>query len=331
MKESANPAPTVMGEGNWRFQVIHDWGELPGEVRYGNTHGVAEDSAGNIYVFHTVHETSPSRDAMVVFNREGQFVTSWGSEFAGGAHGLHLQREGDSEFLYLCDIARNLVVKTTLEGREVLRLGYPSESEAYQPKTGAPAGPKYDEQGQVKYKPTNVAVAPNGDIYVADGYGSHHINRYTKEGQYLQTFGGPGQEPGQLMCPHGIMVDTRAQPARVLVADRSNNRLQYFSLEGEHLGFAHGVELPCHFAAWNGMLAVPDLVGKVTLLDQNNQVLLHLGTGASDFRDRRKLSRDHFLPGKFVSPHSACFDRSGDIFVVEWVEIGRVSKLVRLR
>lgn len=102
-------------------------------------------------------------------------------------------------------------------------------------------------------------MAPNGDIYVADGYGSHHINQYDKDGVFIRTFGGFGHGPGQLMCPHGIVVDTRSEEARVLVADRANNRLQYFSMDGEHLGFVGGLELPCHFDEYDGLLVIPDL------------------------------------------------------------------------
>jgi hypothetical protein len=117
----------------------------------------------------------------------------------------------------------------------------------------------------------------------------------------------------------------------LLVADRKNNRLQTFSLEGNHLGFTQGVNLPCHFHEHQGTLVIPDLASRVTLMDRDNQALLHLGEGdSSSFRELRKEPREKFPTGKFVAPHGACFDHEGNIFVVEWVEIGRVTKLRRL-
>src|SRR5437016_10570899 len=216
----------VVGSGAHVYEVQHDWGELPSSIRYGNTHGVVEDSQGRIYVHHTVHSTSESSDSMVVFDAKGRFIKSWGKEFKGGAHSLHIQKEGSTEFLYLCDTKRAVVVKATLDGEEVFSLGYPEMSEAYKP---GPDGKK------IKYSPTNLAIAPNGDFYVGDGYGSSYINQYNKKGEFIRTFGGKGKEPGQLDCPHGLAVDTRGASPVLVVADRSNNRLQYFSLDGKHV------------------------------------------------------------------------------------------------
>src|SRR4051812_49852111 len=99
----------VVGEGDHVYEVTHDWGELPAEIKYGNTHGVCEDSNGHIYVHHTVNAASESSDSMVVFNGKGKFVKSWGKDFKGGAHGLLIRREGAQEFLYLCDTKRALL------------------------------------------------------------------------------------------------------------------------------------------------------------------------------------------------------------------------------
>src|ERR1700722_437225 len=121
----------VLGAGEHTYEVTHDWGELPADIQYGNTHGVCEDSQGHIYIHHTVYATSEKPDSMVVFDRDGKFVKSWGSEFRGGAHGLYIRKEGGTEFLYLCDIQRGLVMKATLNGEEVFTLGYPNDSEAY--------------------------------------------------------------------------------------------------------------------------------------------------------------------------------------------------------
>jgi sugar lactone lactonase YvrE len=309
----------VIGSGDYQYEVIHDWGEVPAGIAYGNTHGVCEDAQGNIYIHHTVNKTSESRDAMVVFDARGKFVRSWGPDFKGGAHGLHIRKEGSAEYLYLCDTQRGLMVKTTLAGEEVMKIAYPTESKAYAP----------SEDGKpVKFSPTNIAIAPNGDLYIADGYGSSYINQYDAKGKYIRTFGGKGKEAGKLDCPHGLTIDARGAQPQLLVADRANNRLQYFTLAGEHVKFVEGVNLPCHFGERKGVMVVPDLASRVTLIDRENRVIEHLGEDKeSDSRKLRTKARTEFLPGKFVCPHSACFDHEGNIFVVEWVEVGRVTKL----
>lgn len=313
----------ILGEGAHRYEAIHDWGALPAEIKYGNTHGVVEDSQGNIYVHHTVNAASESADTMVVFDAEGKFIKSWGKEFKGGAHGLHIRKEGGTEYLYLCDTKQALVTKRTLNGEEVWTIGYPDQAEQYKP--GA------DGKKQ-KYSPTNVAIAPNGDIYVGDGYGSSYINVYDNKGGYKFTFGGKGAEPGKMDCPHGLWIDTRGKTPVLVVADRGNNRLQLFDLAGKHLAFSGGVNRPCHFNEHNGMVVVPDLGARVTLLDRNNKVITHLGDDSllNMWSTVRKQPRDTFTPGKFVCPHGACFDHNGNIFVVEWVEVGRVTKLRKL-
>jgi hypothetical protein len=314
-------AKPVLGSGAYTYEAIHDWGELPATIKYGNTHGVCQDSQDRIYIHHTVNAASESSDSMVVFDEKGKFVKSWGKEFKGGAHGLHIRKEGSTEYLYLCDTVRGLVVKTSLDGEEVFTLGYPSEADVYRPNS---------DGSKKKYSPTNLAITPNGDIYVGDGYGSSYINVYDKNGKYLKSFGGLGKEAGQLDCPHGIILDSRGGTPILLIADRGNNRIQSFNLAGEHLGFFSGTNLPCYFDFWkSGEVVVPDLGARVTLLDKHNNVILHLGddSAANNWKQTRKLDRSAFQPGKFVCPHGACFDHEGNIFVVEWVEVGRVTKL----
>ena len=325
-RKSGTKRPTV-GTEPYLYEVIHDWGQLPKHIRYGNTHGICEDSQGNIYVHHSVHSSSDVADSIVIFDPDGRFVGSWGKEYQGAAHGLHIHREGSEEFLYLTardykDLDRNVVVKTTLKGEVIFKLGYPRESAQYE----------VDVEGKplTKYHPTNIAIAPNGDIYVGDGYGSSFINQYDCKGSFIRTIGEEGSGLGQLSSPHGIMIDDRGAKPLLLVADRSNNRLQYFTLGGEHVSFVKGVNLPCHLRERNGILLIPDLAARVTLMDRSNRVLAHLGEGPENFRDVRKQPRSSFPTGKFIAPHDACFDHAGNIFVAEWVPIGRVSKLRRL-
>jgi hypothetical protein len=324
----------VMGSSAHRYEAAHDWGVLPPSLRFGNTHAVAEDSQGNIHVHHTVHASSDRADTVVVFDADGRFVRSWGPEFRGVAHGMEIRREGRDEFLYLTVNTANpkmtprpalhgVVVKTTLKGEIVWKIEGPPDVEAYKP------GP---DGTPPRYNPTNVAIAPNGDLYVGDGYGSFYINQYNAKGEYIRTFGGRGAGPGQLDEPHGIWVDARTSPAVLVVADRRNHRLQRFTLDGRHIDFVEGFRLPCHFHEHDGMVVVPDLHGRVTLLDRKNAIVAHLGdSNAADWNNPlRREPREKFIPGQFICPHGACFDHDGNIYVAEWVEVGRVTKLRRV-
>jgi hypothetical protein len=308
-----NARLAVVGDGEHTYECIHDWGEVPASIKYGNTHGVCQDKEGRIYIKHTVGAGSVKDDAIVVFDEKGKFIRSWGAEYKGGAHGLHINREGNEEFLYLADPSRHLVAKTTLEGKEIFRLGLPEESGLY--------------ENEGEYHPTNVATAPNGDFYVSDGYGKSWIHQYTSDAKYIRSFGGPGKERGQTLCSHGLIVDARGAAPTLIVADRSNRRLQIFSLEGKHLAFVKDeMRAPCHFHQRGKELLVPDLESRVTLLDANNKLIVHLGDGGH-YNGIRDKAREAFTPGKFVAPHSAYYDHDGNIFVVEWVEVGRVTKL----
>ena len=220
-QDKAGARNPILGSGAHTYECIHDWGEVPPSIVYGNTHGVCQDSQGRIYIKHTVGAGSQRDDAIVVFDERGKFINSWGAEFKGGAHGLHLNKEGTEEFLYLADPKRHLMKKTTLEGKELFTLTVPLESGLY--------------NSAEEYHPTNVATAPNGDFYIADGYGKSWIHHYTAGAKYIRSFGGPGKERGQTLCSHGLMVDTRGPAPVLVVADRSNRRLQFFTLDGRHI------------------------------------------------------------------------------------------------
>src|SRR5580698_9238856 len=184
----------ILGEGDYKYECIHDWGELPANIKYGNTHGVCEDAQGHIYIHHTVYKDSPSPDSIVVFDEKGKFVRSFGAMFRGGAHGMHLAKEGKTEYLYFCDEKHGIITKRTLKGEEVWTMGYPQDSPIYQKGIGAkgPGG-----SAGLNYRPTNIAIAPNGDFWVGDGYGSSYMFHYsvaspTAYPKLVNTFGGPG-------------------------------------------------------------------------------------------------------------------------------------------
>ena len=189
----------VLGGGEHQYEAIHDWGDLPSNIKYGNTHSVVEDSQGHIYIHHTVHATSQSPDSVVVFDNKGKFVRSFGPMFRGGAHGMHLSKEGKTEYLYFCDEKHGIVTKRTMKGEEVWTMGYPQDSKIYQkgPGSTGPGG-----ANGLNYRPTNFAIAPNLDFWVGDGYGSYYMFHYSQKSStayptLVNTFGGrPAPPPG---------------------------------------------------------------------------------------------------------------------------------------
>lgn len=316
---SKNP---IIGQGEHTYECIHNWGEVPKHIRWETTHGVCVDGEGLIYIKQQGHAGKAAQDTVVVFDPKGKFVRSFGKDYYPGGHGIDLRKEGKEEFLYLCDVYHRQVIKTTLQGEEIWKISYPLEAK------------KYARVRQ--FSPTNVAFAPEGGFYVADGYGSHYIHQYNADGKWIRSWGGFGDTQGRMKTPHGIWLDDRAgRTPSLVVADRANARLQYFSLNGEHLGYVKDVLFPAHFDLRGEVLLVPDLHARVSLFDRNNKALVHLGDdpewrkkALAGFKMRQKPETCE--PGKFIHPHDACFDKAGNIFVVEWVQTGRVSFLKKV-
>ncbi len=352
--KSCSRAP-ILGTGGFQYEPVHGWGELPSHVVWGETHGVAIDEQGLIYIKHRSRVPEPI-DAIVVFDPQGRFVRSFGKEYHGGGHGIDIRKENGEEFLYLSDVKNGIVAKSTLKGEVIWRMGRPEEPGIYKDK-------------QNRYSPTNLAFGPDGGFYVGDGYGSHFIHQYDKNAQLVRTWGGKGSEPGKLSTPHGIWLDDRpgrlgpgassfwkeavccydvagGAPLKVsyneptlVVADRANARLQYFTLDGKHIGFVKDVSFPADIDIRGDIMLVPDLHARVTLFDKNNQVITHLGYDPQ--WTKKVLERDDggfmvrrdpsaWPAGRFIHPHDACFDHDGNIFVAEWVPTGRLSLLKKV-
>lgn len=308
--------PLIIGSGSHKYEVQHDWLKPPADYAWGDTHGLAQDAAGRIYVAHTVHPSAQKRDAVLVFNADGTFARSFGADFAGGAHGLDLRNESGTEYLYHCDTGRRCVVKTALDGTQIWKVGAPMESGAY-------------EKPEL-WCPTNVAFGPDGMLIVGDGYGLGYVHMFDSNGAWKRVLTKPGKDLGQTQCPHGMTVDTRgkmfSKEPTVCIADRGNRRIQYLSLDGKPLGLcAAGMRQPCDMKVKGDLLLVPDLDSIVTILDAKNEPVVQLGDGHPS--SLRAATRDKFLPGKFVHPHDAIWLADGSILVAEWVPIGRITRL----
>lgn len=307
----------VLGTGAYTYEATHNWGTMPSHIHWGDTHGVVFDEAGLIYFTHQSAAKDPM-DAIAVFDRDGKFIRSFGKQFHGGGHGLAIRKEGKEEFLYVCDIKNRKVAKVSLRGDVVWSHGVPEEPGVYKKGAG--------------YVPTNVAFAPDGGFYVGDGYGSSYVHQYDKDAKWVRTWGGKGKDAGKLSCPHGLWWDDRpGRTPSLVVADRANSRLQYFTPEGKHISFTKGLPHPCYFAIRGDVLLVPDLHARVSLLDKDNNPIVHLGYDEAwtqrVLREGLRGKPQQWQPGRFVHPHHAAFDPDGNIFVVEWVPIGRITFL----
>lgn len=327
----------VIGQGQHRYEVHHDWPQLPQKYSWQTTHNVAVDAEGLLYVIHEGRENMKDHPAIFVFDDKGRFVRAFGNQFQGGGHGLEVRTEGKEQFLYVTGYQQlKNFAKLTLKGEQVWEQHAPMDSGIY-PK-GEDTKPT-KRWGRDAFLPTNFAFLPDGGFYVADGYGSYRIHRYDKNGKWVSMFGEPGKEDGQFNTPHGLWIDSRpGREMSIVVSDRANKRLQWFTLEGKHLKTLDGFILPANVDSQGDVLLVPDLSARVTLLDKNNEVITHLGEDPAwreqVLKDGMKLRREPkgegWVSGKFLHPHDACFDAAGNIFVAEWVHTGRITKLRKL-
>lgn len=319
-EDKSGSKPVVVGEGEHRYECLHHWGSLPAGHHYGGaTHGIAVDSNGFVYVS---HHGGPG--SIFVFDGDGKFVRSMGYyhtiKGSGRGHGIDIRKEEGGEFLYLSpDDGIFGFTKATLEGEVVWAVDVPRDSGKYDPE-------------KPNYRPTNVSFHPEGDVFLGDGYGSNLIHRYTSDGRYVSTFGATGSGKGEFKTPHGQWLDVRDGTPKTVIADRANSRLQYMSLDGEHLGFVEGLLFPADIDIRGDIMLVPDLHARITLFDKDNQVIAQLGDDEAwraqvldGFKMRGQPKQ--WQAGKFVHPHDACFDSEGNILVAEWVVTGRVSKL----
>ena len=345
-EDKAGTRLPVLGEGDFQFECHHHWGDVPRHIQWKNTHGVAIDRDGLVYITHQGDAKAPC-DTVVVFDSAGTFVRSFGKEFAGGGHGIDIRREDGEEFLYLCDIYNRQVIKCDLQGEWIWKKRYPREPDLY--------------SGLEAFRPTNVCFGLEGELYVADGYGSGFVHQYDADGKWLRTWGGSGAQVGKFETPHGLWLDQRTgREPMIIVADRANARLQYLSpaglpqevlqggsdladvgqvttatsADGSEVTVRHvaGVSYPADIDIWEDIMVVADLHARVLLFDAENQLLANLGYDADWTKTvlnsmQVRKDRNLWQPGKFVHPHDACFDQDGNILVTEWVEPGRVTLL----
>ena len=311
---AAETKPVRMGTGIMTFDTVPGWGLRPdGASALGPTHGaVVIDRAGNIY-------TSAAK-GVVVFSPDGKVIHEYLGAKYSNIHDMEIREEEGGEFIYAARNANAEGIKFNIkDGEIVLKLGVPEESGL-----------------EVTFNPTAITVAANGDIFLSNGYASNHIIKYDKNGKYILHFGSKGNGLKQFNTAHGMTLDTRYDPPRLLVCDRNHTpkgRLLHYSLEGEFIDVViTGLGMPTSATVQGDYVSVPDLHGRVVILDKSNTIMAVLGHNANPATRRNyKVPQAEWIEGVFSGTHGSYWDKDGNLYVQDWNIDGRIMKLVRVK
>jgi DNA-binding beta-propeller fold protein YncE len=299
------------------FTPVADWLKLPpGRPQLGNMHGdIAVSSKGEVFV--SVQDPAAP---LQVFWQDGSFIRSLPAAPAD-LHGFVINRDADGEFLYGVSLRGQTVVKMTLEGAVVMTIGSSSFPDQLKVRNA--------RSNQLALLLTSVAVADNGDLYVADGYASDFIHRFDRRGAYITSFGGKAPPYG-FNTLHKLAVDRRFDPPRLLATDRANNRVLHLSLAGDFLGVvAQDLLLPAAVILDGDRAVVGELNGRVSVLDKAGKVIERLGANTESGVGTNKLPPAQWRPGFVLSPHGVAVNARGDVFVSEFNLFGRVHRFDR--
>jgi DNA-binding beta-propeller fold protein YncE len=290
--------PVILGSGEHRYRVVENWAKLPEGWDLSDVASVAVDSKDRIYVFNR------GAHPVVVLDREGNFVTSWGEGLFNRAHGLHIDTEDN---LYCTDDGDHTVRKSSTDGKVLLTIGIPNKPAPFM-------------SGEPFHRCTHTALSPKGEIYVSDGYGNACVHKYTPDGKLIKTWGEPGTDPGQFNIVHNIATDG---DGFVYVADRENHRVQVFDGNGKYETQWNNLHRPCALYCCGGKQPnfvigelgpgmpvnrkVPNLGPRLTIVDAKGKHIVRLGGENGPGLET----------GKFLAPHGIALDSRGDIYVGE--------------
>jgi len=296
--------------GELKYRVVPNFFEQdPGGQSLGPCHGGAViDRAGNIYV------TTDTERGIVVFSSQGKFLRAVGPT---KIHGLEVREEDGVEYIYGARPTEHEVIKLKLNGERVWAIEYPQEAGIYKNADGV--------------KPCAVTVAPDGSIFVADGYGANYVLKFDKARKFIKAFGGQGAEEGKFNTCHGIGLDTRQGKPLLLVCNRNNNRVEYWDLEGNFIKVIQkDLRMPAAVHIRGDYAVFPELQGRVTVLDKEGRIAAQIGDNPNEkHRANFALPRDQWKDGICNSPHGASLDKDGNLIVSEWSQFGHLHKFVK--
>jgi DNA-binding beta-propeller fold protein YncE len=291
---NAEEADMTFGEGTHTYRADEGWGRLPEGWSLGWTPAVGVDSKDRIYVY------SRSEHPVIVFDREGSFLCSWGEDILKDAHGICIDSD---DIIYCVERETHCVRKLTSDGELLMTLGTPDMAGAV---------------GEPFRKPTDLGIDSSGFLYISDGYDNACVHKYSPDGEHVLTWGKPGTGPGEFDLPHSVKVD---REDRIMVADRANNRIQIFDTEGKYLTEWTGLHHPdTLFIDREDVVYVAELDHRVSIWTLEGERLAEWGGGAASE-----------TPGEFLGcPHGIWTDSKGDLYVGEVRIDNRYQKFVRV-
>ena len=287
---------TTVGSGSYRYEVIDNWATLPTGWTFGGVSAVATDSQDRVYAF---QRKDPP---ILVFDKNGTFLGSWGSSAFADPHGINIV----DDVIYVTDRNDHVALKFTLDGKPLMVLGTRGQASD----TGATKDIELPPRSAGPFnKPTEMMVAPSGDLYVSDGYRNSRVHRFSSQGALLDSWGKPGkEEPGEFHLPHSLWVDRQSQ---VYVCDRENSRIQVFTAAGRFLAQWRDIHKPTdiYFDAQE-IAYVSEQRPSISVMEKSGKVLARFETAASG--------------------HGLWVDSAGDIYLAS-VGAKKLIKYVRER
>jgi DNA-binding beta-propeller fold protein YncE len=291
-------AAITVGEGEWTYEVVENWAKPPPGWSFKEIGSIGVDRKDNVYVFNR------GEHPMIVFDRDGNFLKSWGEGRFPRAHGVHM---GPDDTIWLTDDADHTVRQCTLDGKVLLELGVPGRPTPYM--SGLPF-----------HRCTHTALSPRGEIYVADGYGNSSVHKFSPDGKLIKSWGGPGTDPGEFNIVHNITCDGDGY---VYVADRENHRVQVFDGEGRYQAQWNNLHRPCALYMPPGKCPVcfigelgpglavnrnmPNIGPRIAVVDHTGKRLARIGSAGGP----------GLGPTEFQAPHGIAVDSRGDLYVGE--------------
>ncbi len=292
----------LYGAGKHTYELVDGWAKLPEGWGFIDVCGLCIDSKDRVYVLNR------GAHPVMVFDRDGNLLTSWGEGFFTRAHGSYA---GPDDSIYCTDDGNHTVSKFTPEGKVLLVLGTrdkPSDT-GYEQQPGLHDSLATIRRGGPPFnRPTGIALSSSGEIYVSDGYGNARVHKFTPDGTLLFSWGEPGTAPGQFRLPHHVWVDKQE---RVWVCDRANSRIQIFNAQGKFLSQWNDLNRPSAIFIDKDeeIVYVSEWRLRVSIFTIDGKLLTRLGCQGQDYLGETTLPS--------IIPHGIAVDSRGDIYIGE--------------